>query len=184
MVSGLPEKIEENRLKWGLIAIRHINISRNKSLRTFETTAESIDHACDAAPGWLGAVLSSIASPTPLDVVVVYRDFYFKNSYNCALWDFHYHPSPADDFALLYRQQLRMFREAYDVRDFRLVLCVDVLDFLVEHAIRTLERTVEEGKGGLDYPPCKVIFERRIPRTRSTDYAIGSMSRNIPASAL
>ena len=170
-----------------LIADQHFNLSRNKSLRTLETTAESIDYVCDTVPHWLRTLLSSITSPTPLDVVVIFRDLYLSTVQDCVRRnpDICLHPhSRAGSGALLYWQQLRMFREVYSVRDFRLVLCADVLDSSVEHAIRTLERTVEEGKGGLGYLPCKVIFERRILRTRNSDYSVGSMSRNIPASAL
>ena len=76
------------------------------------------------------------------------------------------------------------------VRDFRLVLCADVLDFMMEHAMRTLEQVVEmeEGKEGLGYLPCKplVIFERRTLRTRNTDYVLESMgmSQAVAAGAL
>jgi hypothetical protein len=72
----------------------------------------------------------------------------------------------------------------HSVRDFRLVLCVDVLDSMMPQALQLLESIVEQQ--GLFYLPCEpsVICERRMLRTRATDFAVGCMGSNIPASAL
>jgi hypothetical protein len=86
-----------------------------------------------------------------------------------------------------YQWQFRAFREMYTVRDFRLVLCADVPNCVVERAIQILEDNVkaEKLKGGLGYlyEPL-IISERRTLRTRPTDYNVGSMRWAIPASAL
>ncbi|KAF9780999.1 hypothetical protein BJ322DRAFT_291114 [Thelephora terrestris] len=50
------------------------DLSRNKSLRTLETTAQSITRAGGSAPEFLKTVLSSVASPGMLDVVITYHD--------------------------------------------------------------------------------------------------------------
>ena len=50
--------------------LRHLDLSRNKSLRTFETTAESVTAV--ASP--LKIVVFTIASPMLLDVIITYRD--------------------------------------------------------------------------------------------------------------
>jgi hypothetical protein len=75
----------------------------------------------------------------------------------------------------------------YKARDFRLVLCADLPDFMVEHALEILGRVVEAGKVmGLRYlyEPL-VISERRILRTRDNDPTVGSSREwQAPASAL
>ena len=159
-------------------------MSRNRSLRTLETTAESINRV-DAAivRGFLKTVLSSVTSPTPLDLVIVYRESDF--SYLSRDWrgsepaSFCY-SSPkttVEHYTLHYQRQLRMFREVHSARDFRLVLCADVSDCLVSHATGTLECIIEaeKAKGGLDYLLCEplIIFERRTVRTRYTDHSAG-----------
>jgi len=62
-------------------------------------------------------------------------------------------------------------------RDFRLVLCADVFDCVVERARQTLEHFVkaEKAKGGLDYllrEPL-IISEKRTIRTRDSDHNVG-----------
>ena len=74
-------------------------------------------------------------------------------------------------------------------RDFRLVLCVDTFDCMVEYGIKTLERVAkaEEAMGGLDYllQDPLIIFERRALRSRYIDQNTGwSRSRAISATAL
>ena len=78
-----------------------------------------------------------------------------------------------------HQQQLKIFREMHSVRDFRLVLCVDVLG--VPHIYKcadmeTLEciAKAERVEGGLDYlyKPL-IIFERRLLHTRPTDHNPG-----------
>ena len=77
----------------------------------------------------------------------------------------------------------------HDARDFRLVLCADVFDCMVEDSIKALERIVEgeEATGGLDFLLQKplIIVERRTLRTRYIDQNAGwSRRRAISATAL
>ena len=74
------------------------------------------------------------------------------------------------------------------MRDFRLVLCADVSDCMVD-GIETLERITraEEAVGGLDYFLQKplIISERRTLRTRYTGQNPGwSRKETTAASAL
>jgi len=77
----------------------------------------------------------------------------------------------------------------HSVRAFRLVLCVDVFDCMVEDGLEMLGRVVRAEKvtGGLDFlfrEPL-IIFERRLLRSRFTDQGPGwSVTRAIYASAL
>lgn len=54
-----------------------------------------------------------------------------------------------DDF----EQQLELFREMYRMRRFRLVLCVDNLDCILDRGVRLMERIVKavKTKGGFDF---------------------------------
>ena len=85
---------------------------------------------------------------------------------------------------LRYKRHFRLFREMRKARDFRLVLCADVLDCMVEHAIQTLEHTLiaREVNGGLDYFIYKplVISERRSSRTRPIDDDTGWSATSWP----
>ena len=52
--------------------------------------------------------------------------------------------------------QFKVLSEVYKVREFRLILCADVHDRIVERAVGVLERIVktEKENGRLDYLPC------------------------------
>ena len=157
------------------VVLSDFNLSRNKSLQTLETTAESINAAYSTASNFLGTILSTVTSPTPLDVVVVYRDVDLGGirggSLRCSsnpVCPRHSLQEERVGDEMLYKQQFRVFREMHNARDFRLVLCADVPDCVVEQAIQTLEHIVNAGEinGELDYLFCKplVIFERRTSR--------------------
>ena len=175
--------------------LRHFNLSRNKSLRILETTAESIEVAGNTASGFLKTVLSSVTSPVPLDAVIIYRDFYFSSCPRCPscplkpVCSLHVVPSETALFSRCYKWERRVFREMHNVRDFRLVLCADVVDWMVDYAIQRLEYFVkaEKVKGGLDYLLYEplVISERRTLRTRNKDHNVGwSKEYDIHASAM
>jgi len=90
---------------------------------------------------------------------------------------------------LRFQRQFRAFREIHSIRAFRLVLCVDVFDCMVEDGIETLGRFVKAEKvtGGLDYllQEPLIMFERRSLRTRFVDHSGGwSVSEDIYGSAL
>jgi hypothetical protein len=171
--------------------LRHFNLSRNKSLRMLETTGESIHAAGYTASNFLKTILSSIAPSVPLDVVIIYQDLDIcgQAGYNLAPECLcHFSQEIWDENVTYYHQQLRVLREMYKTRDFRLVLCADVPYFMVEHALEILRRIVEEGKamGGLGhlYEPL-VICERRTLHTRYGDPNPGySWEWYVPATAL
>ena len=160
------------------------DLSRNKRLKTLETTAESITAAGDAASGFLKAVLSTIASPLPLDVVITYGDndidrcvYYFPKGRPVRV---KYSPQEQRaTVALHHPERFKVFSEMHRMREFRLVLCADVLDCIAEHAVGVLERVVEEERmnGRLDYLRCEplIIFEIRSPRIRFGDDGPGCM---------
>lgn len=54
-----------------------------------------------------------------------------------------------------------VFRDMYEVREFRLVLCADVLDYMVGRAMRQSERVVgvERENGRLDYLACGPLIK-------------------------
>ena len=64
------------------------------------------------------------------------------------------------------KRQFEVFEEVHRVQNFRLVLCVDVFDCMVEYSIEMLSRYAKAGH--LLYEPL-IIFERRSVRTRFGD---------------
>jgi hypothetical protein len=160
-------------------SLQYFNLSQNRSLRTLETTAESITAARSTASNFLTTVLSTVTSPVLLDVVIVYGDFDLDASPSCS----NCRPDPvcfccwrsqAVVDAPRYKWQFGVFREMHEARDFRLVLCADVFEYTVDHAIRRLKRIVK-ANGGLGYLLHKplIISERRAPRTRISDSITG-----------
>ena len=155
--------------------LRDFNLSRNKSLRTLETTASSIDDARGTASDFFMTVLSSVTSPVPVDVVIIYQDIHFEIPF-------------IDDS--LYKRRREVSHKIYSTRGFRLVLCADVCDRVVERAIRELKDFVKAGrmKGGLSRFPYKplIISERRLLRTRKYSCFPGASVdwHGFPASAL
>jgi len=129
---------------------------------------------------FLGTILSTITSPVPFDVVIVYRELDLGGILRCwrcesdpVCFLHGWHEGNIVD-APRYEQHLRVLREMHKAwRDFRLVLCADVFDCMVEYGVQTLEDIVN--MGGLDYLLYKplIICERRTPRTRVGDYNAG-----------
>ena len=123
----------------------NFDLSRNSSLRTLETTANSITAAGEAASGFLNTVLSTVTSPLPLDLVINYDAF-----------DVRYHVPPSTHVrdispsrhvaeALVHLELFKVFREIYVVREFRLMRCADEapLGHAAEDTTRALECVVE-----------------------------------------
>ena len=164
--------------------LQQFDLSRNTSLRTLETTAESINAASDTASNFLKTVLSTVPPTVPLDVVIVYREVDLGGIRGCWLQCtsdpvcFRHRSSEGREADVQrHKQQFKVFREVHDARDFRLVLCADVYDCMVDFAIQTLEHNVysTEVNGGLEYllyAPL-IISERRKPRTRAADHNAG-----------
>ena len=157
--------------------LQHFNLSQNRSLRTLETTAESIAATWNASKV-LTTVLSTVTSPALPDVVIVYRDSDLGCSSPGSAYPCSCRWGEADVGLPRYKRQFGMFRETHKIRDFRLVLCADVIGHTADHAIRRLKRIVK-ANGGLGYLRQKqsVISERRTLRTRITDYSAGWSSK-------
>ena len=173
------------------------DLSRNKSLRTLETTASSMFFSYDKGSNFLKATLSSIASPAPLEVVIIYQNEDFQSQTPCKLCA----PQPSRDpdhycewfhssdrFSLGYESLLKVFRKMHSVRGFSLVLCLDVSDCMMRYALGELNRVLqqEERSGRLDYllDGPVVTCERRVLRTGPRIPDVLSMEAMPPFSAL
>ena len=68
----------------------------------------------------------------------------------------------------MHERQLRLFRAIHEVRDFQLVLCVDVWDGVSEYTTLLLKRAVaaEKAKGGFNgvFPEPLVVYSPRGSR--------------------
>ena len=145
-------------------SLRNFGLSRNKSLRALEVTAQSVnnelkDRPSNPASSLLNHILSTITSPTFLEVMVLYRDYcdFPGIQIVCACETARpllRRTSQAEraEEALRYHRQFEVFREAQKVRDFQLVLCADAWDNVGEYPVRVLKRAVaaEKAKGMFD----------------------------------
>ena len=178
--------------RWRSVAKRLcFDLSKNKCLRTLETTALSIEHAGDAAPEFLAHVLSSVASPGLLEVVVIYRDCDFNGNKYCSTCT----PDPVCHRHSLrspplkhFPSQLRVVREMHNVHKFLLVFCVDVYGCAGDICVSLLKSAVktEEENGGFEYLGCRPVItcEGRTIRTRQRDHHVGTAPPFVLASAL
>ena len=141
----------------------------------------------NTASDFLKTILLSVLPSALLDVVIIYRDCDLgglKFCYQCEEGSicFLHQPGLKERNARCHRQQLGVFREMYEARDFRLVLCADVSDCMAEHGKGVLERVAKAGQ--FLHEPL-VIAERRTLHTRYTDQNVGrTMGGFIFASAL
>ena len=145
---------------------------------------------------FLKAVLTSITSPAPLDVVIIYRNDDFDSQPLCMLCA----PQPiprlysscwyeGDHFSLEYRVHFTALREMHSVRGFRLVFCLDVSDCIMWYALGEVKKVLrqEVGSGGFDYllDEPVVTCERRVLCVGPRDpYVQRSMAVVPPVSAL
>jgi len=100
-------------------------------------------------------VLSTIKSPGFLQVVVLYQDGDFRGARPS--WRSHWGPSRVEtaEEASQHRGRFEVLREARKVRDFQLVLCVDVEEHIRERSAEILKRVVaveKERRGFDDFP--------------------------------
>ena len=149
----------------------HLNLSQNKSLRTFEVTASSIgckiglsNWTPEPMTGFLRTVLSTITSPIFSEVVVVFRDFNFTGITPRPLpaQSIPRGLTPAEeaDEALFHSRVFTVFREMHSTaQDFRLVLRADVWDCVGEYATGVLRQAVavEKAAKRLDYLPSEPL---------------------------
>ena len=175
----------------GRPASGRFDLSRNKCLRTLETAARSINSAGGAASDFLKTVLSTTAPSLMLNVVITYRDQSFDLFVRCMKRPASLECSTPVTRETSYSGQFRLFKDMHEVREFQLVLCADVFDFVAEYTVRELKQAVEEEKarGGLDYLRYEplIIFEMRTPRSRHHDWHTGEhtgTSYYLDASAL
>jgi len=148
----------------GAQLLQHFNLSRNKYFRTLETTAESIMAAGTTAHDFLKTILSSVASPVPINIVIIYRERDFSSVPRCKFCD------PGTDCftrnPLLMTLGLGVFHEMHDAQDFRLVLCADVSHCAMEHNMEMLKVIAKAAQ--LPHEPL-IVSEIRTLRTRPLD---------------
>jgi hypothetical protein len=138
-----------------------------------ETSAASIGTAEAKRDGtasrFFKTLLSSITPSVPLDFIIVYWEPDLGGSLECWCESkpvcSRHPPYLAESYKRWHGQQTRLIREMYSVRDFRLVLCADVLDCAVGDSVGRLVRIAEEAGEGLGhlYKPL-IIAERRSHR--------------------
>lgn len=167
-------------------ALRHFNLSHNKSLQTLEVTAESVAVAGNTASSSLRTVLSTITSPMLLNIVIIYQDF------DIDYWGPCYYsrsckPGPAGAYIrspeekaacrLRHQQIFKVLHDIYGMQEFQLVLSVDVPDSMMEYTLGMLEYLVkvEKMRGRLDYLSHRplVIAEIPGPHGRPQDLRVG-----------
>ena len=163
-----------------------INLSRNISLRTLEVTARSFDgalwtHPPDAAARLLKYALSTITSLVFSEVVVFYRDRDFHGIKNLPTTDgiilYGMSPDEVVEEALWHRRRFEILRIMHKVRDFRLVLCVNVWEHLGRHAVQILKEAVaaEKASRGFDdfFSEPEVVYSPRASRPEETEHIMG-----------
>ena len=156
-------------------SLRDFDLSQNASLRTLEVGAHFLSvlqtsSSSTAAP-LLTYALSTITSPLFSKVTVFYRDFDFRGvglpwAERPIRW---ISPTEAAQEASYHDSRFRAFRTMHEVRDFQLVLCLDVWDSVGEYTMRMLKMAVaaEKAKRGFDdaFPePLVTISPRGSPR--------------------
>lgn len=166
------------------------DLSQNKTLRTLETTAESIANAGVTGPDFLRTALSSITHRELLDVVVIYRDGDFGGLPFCPTCrpdPICFHHSVRRPL-LYFPRHLRVIREMHGVREFLLTFCVEVHGCMVGIGVPLLTSAVKkvEGNGGFGYlaHKPKIACEVRSVRTRLGDYYPGTSNQCFLASSL
>ena len=119
---------------------------------------------------FLRAVLSTITSPTFSKIVIIYREHDFGSVtlrprvapkvYKTIT------PAEKAEEASRHRRLFEAFQEMYKVRrDFQLVLCAEVWDYVGKYAVRVLEQAVatENAEARLDYEPLVVRSPQGFP---------------------
>jgi len=163
-----------------------IDLSQNRSLRVLEVAALSI---VTVKPGFLARMLSTITSPAFSEVAVIYRDHDFRgvnkplNSRGKALRAMS--GVQRAEEAWWRREQSEAVREMRKVRDFRLVLWVDVWDRAGEYAVQALKQVVaaERAEVGIDnlFPePLLVYTPRRFGPQFLEDFTPGGSYAWLP----
>jgi len=132
------------------------DLSRNKSLRTLQLPASSVD----GSPGttsFLKRMLSTITPSTCLKLRLIHGDSRF---HRVRFWRSGWRQlskAERENEAWCYRRRFEILREVHKVRDFQLELCASVWGHFEEEPVRMLEEAIaeERAKGGFDEFPCK-----------------------------
>ena len=123
-------------------SLQDLDLSRNKSLRTVQVEAGSIDHALgtgppDFVPSFFKHTLSTITSPEFSAVIILYQDYDFRGirSARCSYWLPFHEMTQAEraEETSWHRRLFGRYREVHKVRGFSLVLCADVWSPVVAH---------------------------------------------------
>ena len=128
------------------------DFSRNKSLRTFEVTAQSIKYGTKSGATWtsLETAVSTIAPSTSLEVVVVYLEPDFRGASHRRAPGRYKGATLAEreEEALWHCELFRLFRRLHAVQKFHLTLCVDVWDGAGEYAKGLLKQAMAVERSG------------------------------------
>ena len=129
--------------------LRDFDLSKNRSLRSLEISANGISQHPDTAPSFLKDLMLTITSPVFSDVVIVLGDGAINDTWFFQHGLFH------------------IVRSMHEVKSFRLVFCLEVWEGVREHIARRLKRFIdaEAAEGGLDFLPCPPAI---ISNTRAT----------------
>lgn len=153
--------------------MKDLNLSKNRSLRTLETTSRLLT-ATPAAPGHLLAAFATTKphGDLPLDVVIIHDEFEARDDspdsemmWRSGVKDasasaLHIVKSPK--FSLQNSERFKVYHEMYSERKFRLVLCADVVENIKEQAKEVL-RGESQGPNGWPYELLVITKRRRPP---------------------
>jgi len=136
---------------------QRFDLSRNKSLRTFEITMRSIwKNSGSTIDSSVMRAFSTIASPVFSRVTAFYLDDDFRGAFYGFQGSLAFYRLSATNakqrVASQHRKVFEVLRRMRKVRDFRLELCADVWGCLVEQTVQELEWAIatEQKEGGLD----------------------------------
>ena len=115
------------------------------------------------------------------EVVVFYRDCDFQGIKNLPTTDgivlYGMSPDEVAEEAFWHRKRFEILRIMHKVRDFRLVLCVNVWERLGRRAVQMLKEAVaaEKASGGFDdfFPEPEVVYSPRASRPEDAERALG-----------
>ena len=119
------------------------NLSKNRSLRTLETTSRLLDDA----PGPFKSVFATTRphGDLPLDVVTIHDEF---ETNSC--WGWHLGASFTEQlrrFPLNKPERFELYREMYSVRKFRLILYADVPENTVNRETKEVLKRILRSRG-------------------------------------
>jgi len=153
-------------------SLQDFDLSQNKSLRTLEITARS---SYVRRLGLLTHVLSTVTSPVPPKIVIIYREYNFPDL-KPASYGQRWRLRPGRSLPWSWdgkvtgiswpRVRFGTLREIHEVRNFQLELCADVWGGVGEYAVQSLRQAVavEEARRGFDdtFPEPLVFCRPRV----------------------